>query len=361
MVAFIRNLAVTRKGWLDAKDFETGLALCQMIPGATAMQTAAYVGLAVRGLKGAAVAFAGFGLPALLLMMALAALYTQNARLPMVVAAFGGLQAVVVAVVANAAFSFGKAYLTGWKPVAITLVAGLLFGLRVHPLAVILLAALAGVLLLKGEGQERPESKELRYAGLSPLRMFATMVCSVGLGLGLLLFLNRTLFDLALVMLRVDLFAFGGGFAAVPIMLYEVVDVRHWLDYHTFMNGIVLGQVTPGPILITGAFVGYLVAGTLGAVVASVSVFLPSFSLVAILAPFFAGMRSSPLLNTVVRAVLCSFVGLLCAVTVRFGSAVPWDGAHAFIALCSFAALVRRIDILWVVLGGTALSVLLFR
>ena len=110
MVAYIRQMAVDRNGWFNARAFDDGVALCQAVPGATAMQTAAYVGLRVRGVSGAAASFVGFGLPAFGLMLALSAAYARTHNLPGVVSAFSGLQAIVVAIVANAAVSFG------WPP-----------------------------------------------------------------------------------------------------------------------------------------------------------------------------------------------------------------------------------------------------
>ena len=104
MIAYIRKMAVEKKHWLDGETFSEGVVLCRMIPGATAMQTAAYVGLKTQGVVGAGASFIGFGLPAFLLMLTFAALYTNNHNLPIVISAFSGLQAII----ANAALSFGK-------------------------------------------------------------------------------------------------------------------------------------------------------------------------------------------------------------------------------------------------------------
>ena len=112
MVAYIRKMAVERNQWLDEATFQDGVALCQTIPGATAMQTAAYVGLRSRGLPGAAVCFVGFGLPAFCFMVILSAFYARTHDLPLVLAAFQGLRAMTVAIVANATLTFGKRSLT---------------------------------------------------------------------------------------------------------------------------------------------------------------------------------------------------------------------------------------------------------
>ena len=121
MIAYIRKMAVVQKQWIDGESFQDGVALCQVIPGATVMQMAAYIGLKARGVPGAMVSYIGFGLPAFLLMMALSALYSITHALPAVVSEFNGLQAVIVAVVANAAVSFSerhpsRAGKTCWLP-----------------------------------------------------------------------------------------------------------------------------------------------------------------------------------------------------------------------------------------------------
>lgn len=161
-------------------------------------------------------------------------------------------------------------------------------------------------------------------------------------------------------MFRIDLFAFGGGFASVPLMFHEIVEVRKWIDSQTFMNGIVLGQVTPGPIVITATFVGYLLGGPLGGVIATIGIFLPSFVMVVGISPYFDRLRISPFFNKAIGGVLCSFVGLLLAVTIRFAANVQWDLSHLLLAGGAIVALLLKVDIFWVVVIGTVVSVMVF-
>jgi chromate transporter len=179
-------------------------------------------------------------------------------------------------------------------------------------------------------------------------------------GLALLFFLQRDLFHLAVLMSKIDLMAFGGGFGSVPLMFHEIVEVRSWMDGPTFLNGIVLGQFTPGPIVITATFVGYLVKGFPGALVATIGVFLPSFLILIGVAPWFDRVRSAPWFTRAIGGILCSFVGLLLTVTIRFGLNVHWDWTHAALSAAAFAALFFKLDILWVILAGTAISALAF-
>lgn len=360
MVVYIRRLAVERKSWLAAGEFDDGVALCQAIPGATAMQTAAYVGLRARGPAGAMASFVGFGLPAFAWMMVLSALYVRGHGLPVVVSAFSGLRAVIVALVANAAVSFGKTSLLQWPQAAIAVLAAALFGIGAHPILVIVLAAFAGWGLIRARRPESPGAAAQVHLP-STVRPVAITVIAAVAGFAVLTMADRQLATLAALMVRVDLFAFGGGFASVPVMYHEVVEVHRWLDGSTLLDGIVLGQVTPGPIVITATFVGQQLHGLVGGIVATIGVFLPSFLMVVAVAPYFDRLRHSSTFARLISGVLGSFVGLLLVVTVRLAQNVAWNWTHALLAVGAFVALRLKVDVLWVVAAGTVLSIALCR
>jgi chromate transporter len=356
MVAYIRKMAVDQKCWLDEKTARDGIALCQTIPGATAMQMSAYVGLRAKGMAGAAVSFIGFGLPAFLLMMLLSALYAKTHTLPSVISIFNGLQTIVVAIVANATLSFGRTSVKNWKNSLQALMAAGLFGLKLNPALVIFIAAFSGVMLYHKQPVQPLGSPQTK---LHPPRSLLWLLFAVAIGLGLLLILDRRLFDFALLMFRVDLFAFGGGFASVPLMFHEIVEVRRWMEGATLLDGIALGQITPGPIVITATFIGYLLYGLAGGLVATLSVFLPSFIMVIGTVPYFDRIRNSPYLSRALIGILCSFVGLLLTVTLRFALNIPWDLPRLLITLGAFAAFLKKVDLLWVVLIGAAISLMI--
>ena len=359
MVAYIRKMSVDQKGWLDLETFNHGVALCQMIPGATAMQATAFVGLRTRGLPGAAVCFIGFGLPAFLIMIVLAAAYTHAYNLPVVISAFSGLQAIIVALIANATLSFGRTTLKSWKHFAIAIMAAVLFGLNVNPVFVILAAAIGGLVLMEPK-QPAPDLDPYPAQAQSTIRSLGWILFMAALGFLLLFFFQRDWFNMAALFFRIDLFAFGGGFASIPLMFHEVVHMRHWMDSTTFLNGIALGQVTPGPIVITATFIGYLLYGLLGGILATISIFLPSFTLVVGIAPYFDRLRSSVHFNQIIQGVLCSFVGLLFMVTLRFAWNIHWDIPHILLASAAFIALLFKVDILWVVMAGILFSMVVF-
>jgi chromate transporter len=359
MVAYIGEMSVKRKQWLDPQAFKTGTALAQSIPGATAMQVAAYVGLQTRGLAGAFLSYTGFGLPAFVLMLILSSLYAASRSVSWVGSLFAGLQVIVVAIVANATFSFGKTSLKRASSVVIAAASTGALLVHISPSYVILGAAVAGAIVPHTETQPAP-------AGMvqGPQRGLAGVLVLTGFcvaGLVCLYATNGALFRLSLLMLKVDLFAFGGGFASLPLMLLEVVKVRSWMDSKTFMDGIALGQVTPGPIVITATFVGYLVHGLPGAAVATVAIFTPSFLLLVGTAPFFHRMRQSPVFTRATQGILASFVGLLLYITIRFALAVPWDVLRICLAAAAIAAILRKVDLLYVVLIGAGLSIVLLR
>ena len=359
MIAHIRELSVGRHGWLDERDFKNGVALSQSIPGATAMQTAAYVGLKVRGIPGALASYSGFGLPAFILMLILSALYARFNSLPKFISLFNGLQVIVVAIIFHATYSFGRNIANNYKSLIVALLSAISFWFSISPFIVIIGAGILGMAFLKvspSATMSRSETKDTQGYTLQIVGLLVTFLASfVGL-----YFLSAILFNLAAVMLKIDLFAFGGGFASIPLMLHEVVINRGWLDSKTFMDGIALGQITPGPIVITATFVGYLVYGMAGAIIATIAIFTPSFLMLVFVAPFFDRLKASAHFIQAIDGVFASFVGLLVYVCIKFTMTVPWDVPRILLGVATLAALLRRVDILYIVLAGAVISVFIF-
>jgi len=357
MVAHIRELSINRHNWIDADDFKNGLALCQSVPGATAIQMAAYVGLKVGGVMGALASYVGFGLPAFILMLTFSILYTRYNNLTEIISLFGGLQVIVVAIILQALYTFGKSNIKTVKSAVIALLSAVLFWWGISPFMVVAGAGLAGVILFQkalasASSLTRPkemqwEARKIIFLGLILLSALVGVYA-----------MDADLFSLATIMLKIDLFTFGGGFASLPLMLHEIVIVKGWMTSGTFMDGIALGQVTPGPIVITSAFVGYIVQGFAGAVVATIAIFTPSFFMVVTIAPFFDRLRTSPYFARAIDGILASFVGLLIYVLIKFALAIPWDVVRIILGLATLAALIRKVDILYIVPAGAVLSVI---
>jgi len=351
----IRNTVVEKKKWIGKEVFRNGMALCQTIPGATGMQLCAYVGLQARGFAGALVCYVGFILPSFALMMALSALYAAFQAVPFVVSVFGSLRALIVALMAFGAWNFGKSYLKKWEDFLIAIAAAALFWFGLGPVWVLVIAAALGIALKFRRATEVPKQSGSNHLFVAMRGLVILLAVVVAL-LIVFFFTDRRLFDLALLMMKVDFFAYGGGAGSIPLMLHEVVDLRHWMTTATFMDGIALGQVTPGPIVITATFVGSILQGALGGIVASGGVFLPSFVLVILITPFFSKLQTLPLFRKAIDGVLCSFVGLILSVALRMGLGVAWDLPRILLALGAFAALILRVEALWVILAGVGIS-----
>jgi chromate transporter len=369
MVAYIGKMAIEDKKWLDKETFQNGVALCQIIPGATAMQASAYVGLKKHGISGAAATFIGFGLPAFLFMSLLAAVYESVIHYPVSVFVFSCLQAIIVAIIANATISFGKVTLKEWKSVLITIFSIVLFSLKWNPIIIIVLSAALGILLgMKNKISKTQTLKNIPLSQISAkeekskshIQNIFIILLVYAVMLLVLFFLNKKLFVFSTLMFRIDLFAYGGGFASVPLMFHEIVDVRHLLSSQTFLNGIALGQVTPGPIVITATFIGYLLYNWVGAVIGTISIFFPSFLILTGITPIFDKLKTKKLFNEVITGVLSSFVGLLFTVTIQFGVALHWGAAQIFLGAAALIALLLKTDLLYVVLIGIAASFLIF-
>ncbi|MCX5642458.1 MAG: chromate efflux transporter [Candidatus Omnitrophica bacterium] len=358
MVAYIKKMAVDRHKWIDEATFKDGVVLCQSIPGSTAMQTAAYVGLRTRNILGAFVSYVGFGLPAFILMLVFSALYTGSHNMPKVVSLFSGLQVIVVAIVAQAAFSFGKGMLKSYHDIFIPVISGILLWIGISPFIVILGAALAGIMFFKKSDTPKAFNQVKKETQI--FKQISLIVLFLSLSLTALYFFDKNLFNLAALMFKIDLFAFGGGFAALPLMHHEIVGVRGWMSSKTFMDGIALGQITPGPITMSTTFVGYLLYGFSGAAVATLAIFTPSFLMVVLITPFFDKLKGSPYFLGATRAIYASFVGLLCFVTIKFAYAVPWNMAKILLVLITLVALFKKVDILYVVLVGALASLFIF-
>ena len=293
-------------------------------------------------------------------MVALAGLYERTHDLAAVVSAFKGLQVIVVALVANATVSFGRSTIK--KRPDLLLGLGVAAFLTTHgsPIIAIIVSAFLGLFLYRKEAVKQNDHISSPHGPLlKNLRAPLFLTLALALGLLALFYLDRQLFVLSAMMVKIDLFAFGGGYASVPLMLHEVVAARHWMDSKTFMDGIALGQVTPGPIVITATFVGYLLAGVPGALIGTISIFTPSLIILTAVVPYFDRLQSNALFQRGLRGVLVSFVGLLLAVTVRFALSIDWSVYQVLIVSLAFLALRLKVDILWVVLIGAAVSALI--
>jgi len=354
MTAHIRRHIVDKRQWLDAVTFDSGLALCQIIPGAIVMQLAAYIGLKMKGIWGSMVAFIGFGLPAFLIMLALSIIYKHSKDLSAVETILAGLRVLIVAIVANAAYAFGKKNFYNLNDWIIAGIAAVLFFLKLNPVIVLVISAGLGIVLTT-----KTLDTDTNVVVSKTLRFFFVLILIVSICATALYFINKDYFTLALSMLHIDVFSFGGGLAAMPIMYGILVDTLGWFTDEVFMDGVILGQVTPGSIIIAATFFGYMHFGLWGSILATLCVFTPSFLILMGLIPFFDRLRRFPQFGKVLNGILCSFAGLLVVVTWRFTQGIHWSVFNILFVVIAFLLLWRKVDVIWIILGGIVVTLFL--
>ncbi|MGC8718603.1 MAG: chromate efflux transporter [Thermodesulforhabdaceae bacterium] len=354
MIPYVRRLAIAR-GWISEGEFRTGVAICQMIPGATVMQLAAYVGFKRMGIIGALAAFIGFGLPAFVMLVILTALYIQTRSTFWVEQLFGGLKLIVVALVLHGALDFSKRYMTAIPDKLLALLSGIAFFMKVSPPIILLLAAFSGIVLFKDTSEE----KSTVVRSHSQQHIFqASIATVVWFSLWFLIFkTSPKLASLAITMAKIDILAFGGGYAALPLFL-DVITRKGWLDTATLLDGIALGQLTPGPIVITSVFIGFHQHGLAGAIIAAFGTFSPSFFLLIWAAIFSHLWLHHPVAHRVFRASIATLGGLMASMAAILIVKNHWDPAGAMLTLLSFVALRSSINTFPVVLGGSVLWII---
>jgi chromate transporter len=354
MTAHVRKHIVDKNKWLDEQTFDSGLALCQVIPGAIVMHLAAYIGLKLKGIRGSLACFIGFGLPSFLIMFVLSILYKHAHNLTTVETILSGLRIVIVAIVANAAYIFGKKNFTNYNDVIIAVLSAILFLVKLHPAIVLVFASLLGIVLTKKDIKLVTNRNTSRTFKAFLWFLLIVIICA-----GMLYFINHDYFIMGALMLRIDIFSFGGGLAAMPVMYHELVDLFGWFNEKTFMDGMILGQITPGSIIIAATFFGYMHYGVIGSIISTICVFTPSYLILMGIVPFFDKLQTKPQFNKVINGILCSFVGLLVIVTYRFSIGIHWNIANIVITIVAFVLLIRKVDVIWIILGGVLFSLVM--
>jgi chromate transporter len=362
MISQIKEAAVNRYAWVKEGEFMRGVALCQLIPGATMVQIVTYIGYRVRGIWGALTAAVAFVLPAFIAILILSAIYFKFHTLWFIQALFKGLGAIVVAIILNACITFGRPILRDWKVILIAVLSFLAFFFQLNFVLIFGLAAVAGFVLRPKTPPTKPASP-----GSAPLEgkgkeylvvvLLAAFIC-VALALSYLV--DPKITSLSLNLSKIGALAFGGGFTAIPLIQYEMVDRFQWLSTKEFLDGIALGQVTPGPILITATFVGYKVANLLGAFMATLGVFFPSFFILVLLIPYHDRLRGVEKVRMMEQGVLGSFIGMLALVLFNFGRTSLVDIPRILMAAAAFLAIYKKISLPYILLAGGILSILIF-
>jgi chromate transporter len=340
-IALMQEELVERRRWIPRDQFLDALGVTNLIPGPNSSELAIHTGYLMAGQLGALVAGLCFMLPALVVMTALAAAYFAAGGFEVRDDLFSGLQPVVIAVIAVTLWRLRVA-VAGWLPLALGLAAAAFTIVLPGWEPLYLLGAGAVSLLASGSNASRSERGSAGLAWTAG----ALPVLAVVLG-------AAALPALALVFLKTGALLFGGGYVLVPLLEPEVLS-RGWLTQPEFLDGIALGQATPGPIVTTSAFVGYAVSGVAGALIATAAIYLPAF--VAVMAgtgPFLRAFKDHPAVRAFARGVNAAALGAIAGVAVILSRTALASPLRVGIGLTAAAALLRRVPI-WVVLPAGA-------
>lgn len=358
MIEYIRQTITIDKKWLDSESFTKAFVICQSLPGAIVVNTAALCGYQIKGLIGMFTVFVAFLLPSFLIMLIFSYFYAETKDLTLVKSIFTGLEVIVVAIVLNATFRFCKDRLKkDIKAIVLSLISTILIMQKLVPLVVILLMACVGILFYTKQMREQIGISAKYALSLNNIyivsAIFLVFYC-------LIYFFNRDIFELSYTMTKIALMSFGGVYTAMPIMFHEVVEVRAWMNSKTFMDGLALGQITPGPILINSVFIGYMTNGFLGAVAGTFAIFFPGPLLICIVMPFFNKIGASPYFKSATKGMIFAFAGLLIFIAIKFIISVEWNLIKFLLLSASIIWLVIKNNVLYLSIAGVVLSILIF-
>jgi chromate transporter len=344
MLALIRQEVVEKRRWVDDAQLSVAVAMGQMLPGPFVSNYAEYIGYELRGMRGMVTAVVALLAPCLVLMAVLSALYFRYGSVPLVTRMFAGVQPVVVGILGWATWNIGRANVRTSKAAIIGAIAAVALFFKGDVLLVVLGCGVLGIVFSGAWRQARGN-------GTGALAAVGFWLGSSG-GLALPAVVQKA-GELALVFLKVGTVIFGGGFAAIPFLQHEVVDLHHWLSMREFIDGVALGQVTPGPVAITAAFIGYKVLGISGALIAALGTFLPSTLMLWGLIHVYRRVSSNALVQGFLSGVMPAVTGMLLWATVFLGRSAVTGPVQAVLAPFAFCLLLRfKIEPVWLILGG---------
>ena len=351
-----------KRAWLSKERFVEGLALVNMLPGPTAAQLAIFLGHARAGWLGGLYAGVCFALPAFVIMVVLTLVYAQFGALPRIRSAFYGLNPVVIGIFAMAVYRLGRVAIRDRKQGAIAVASALVVGLTTFGIVpTLLLAGAVGVILYGSRRRGLVAAVViLAFYGFSRLGGGWSEVSSIAGPGGASAPHTPALWELGLFFLKVGAFTFGGGLSMLAFMQDQVVGQLQWMTPQQFLDGLALGQLTPGPIIMLAAFVGFQVASLSGAAVAAVAVFLPSFVLMLSVLPMLERMKHVTWIKAALKGVGPAVIGMIASAIVQMTpSAVP-DLLTGFLAVGTVAVLlVWRLSPLPLMAAGGAIGLAL--
>ena len=360
-IAMMEDEVVRRRCWLSREKFLDLLGAANLIPGPSSTELAIYLGYVQAGWIGLLLAGVCFILPAAIIVTALAWAYVQFGSLPQAAGILYGVKPVIIAVVLQALWSLGRTAVKTRYLASVGLAALMLSFLGVNPLIVIFgFGSLTGLSrwVIGQRKKERPTRFSLLLLLLAlPLafvvQTLATTTYATPSSSGLL--------PIFLIFLKIGSVVFGSGYVLLAFLRGDLVARLHWVTDAQLIDAVAVGQVTPGPVFTTATFIGYLIAGPLGALVATIGIFLPGFILVAVSGPLIPRIRQSPVAGSFLDGVIVASLSLMAFVTYELGTAALVDVTTVLVAAASALLLIRfRVNSGWLVLAGAIIGLLRF-
>jgi chromate transporter len=343
LVSYMQRDLVVDRHWVSNEDYLEGLAFSQLSPGPLAAQLANYIGWVHSGTLGATLAGIAFVLPSLLMVLVLAAMYVHFGQLAWIQGMFYGIGAAVSAIIARSAWrliqkTLGRDYLL-WTVFAILTIATV--WTESEMLSLFVLSGLVAMLIKAPPRVLRTRSQSLALAPVG----FIGFLAPAG---------AKPVMTVFFFFLKAGAFVFGSGLAIVPFLYGGVVNGFHWLTERQFLDAVAVAMITPGPVVITSAFIGYLVAGPLGAFAATLAVFLPPYLLVVFGAPYYRRFAKNRQVKAFVQGVTAAAVGAIAGAAIILSKRAVMDLPTVLIAVVSLLLLLRfkRIPEPLIILGA---------
>jgi chromate transporter len=368
-IALIEVEIVRKRQWVTRQQFLDMLGATNLIPGPTSTELAINVGFVRAGWIGLCVAGASFILPAALITGAFAWAYVRFGTLTQAVSALEGIKAAVIAVIAIAIWRLGRVAVKNVGLAVLGVISLGAFFLGVNPIAILFGGGVTGM-LGRQVGSTRGASSLLFSASsrvfsvtwksalsATLLRWFGVAAVASSAAAAVA---RPSLVRIGLFFLKIGAVLYGGGYVLLAFLEQGLVRQHAWLTQQQLLDAVAIGQFTPGPVLSTATFIGYILGGVPGAAVATVGIFLPSFFYVALLAPVLFQLRQSAWMAAFLDSVNVCAVALMAGVTFRL-AADALRGWHDWaVALTALAVLLRwKVSPAWVVLGGGVVGLLL--
>jgi chromate transporter len=334
----VRTIPV-REGWLPQQEVDEGFGVVQLYPGAILMDLVAFTGYRLRGIRGALAAAAGFLAPSLVLVLGLSWAYFSYGTHPGTRHLVMGLDALVIGVLASVTIDFAAEHTR--RPVPIGIAAGA-FAVAVAGASVlwaVLGALIVGAVALPGAGELAPgPGRETRRISGRAVALASLPTLIVVGGVAAAALSTGVLGSLTLDMTKIGSVAFGNGTVILPLLQQDAV-ARHWVTLSAFGAGVAFGQLTPGPMLTTAAFVGFAAAGWWGGLIAGIAIFAPSVALTMIVGEVYPAFRRLRRVRGAIAGILAGFTGLLASLVLTLGRPLSSVPAALVLAGAAFVAM----------------------